>query len=425
MATRGDHHGYRFYPPRHVPWALALAAALMPLYLRAIMSVVRVEIEPADSARLRALLGQRVMLTPNHPSYEPAVLYWLSRRLGQRFCWLAAREVFEQWQQGWLVSRVGAFSVDRGIRDEQSLEAARSILAEGRNWLVLFPEGQEYYLHDTILPFLPGAARTGFEALDAMQALGVQQPLYIVPVALRYYYGGDMRPRMESLLSRLEQRLGLSTHARAAGQAYRDWLHLRLSFVADRVLDANEELYNVDPGPEDTIQQRLDRLREKIMASAAETLGTALPDPALPLRNRLRKLFNAANAVLHGKPELPGDYGRELLARRQRRAVRVKAELRRVIQFVALNDSYALEVPTVERFMDTLGRLEMEVSGRLRFYPPRVVRITVGEPIDLAAHYADWQARGEEAAEDVTEQLEQAVRTLLKSSRQLMTEIPQ
>jgi hypothetical protein len=230
---------------------------------------------------------------------------------------------------------------------------------------------------------------------------------------------------MEDLLRRLEQRLGLTSRSREAGQGYRDWLHLRLSFIADRVLDANEEFYNIDHGPEESIQTRLNRLREKIMANAAETLGAPLPDPGLPLRNRLRKLFNAANAAIHGKAELPGEYGAALLARRQRRAVKVKAELRRVIQFVALTDSYALEVPTVERMMDTLGRLEMEVTGKLRFYPPRVVRVTVGEPIDLSAYYGDWQVRGEEAAEDLTEKLEADVRALLKESSGLMTEIPQ
>lgn len=421
MSPDGQHHGYRFYPPRHVAWALWLADRLVPLYLRFVMGLRRVELDPGARATLMALRGQRVMLTPNHPSYEPAVLFKVARLLRQPTCWLAAREVFEQWQQGWLVSRVGAYSIDRAVKDEQSLAATRRVLTGGQSWLVLFPEGQEYYLHDALLPFLPGAARTGFEALDELRASGSDAPLYIVPLALRYYYAGDMRLRMDSILRDLEKKLGLPTPKPEPGAGLRSWLHGRLSSVADRVLDANEELYGLPPLEGGSIAERLARLRETIITRSAETLGTAVPDPAQPLRNRLRKLMVAANAAVHSGPGEESAYSAELNARRVRRASKIKAELRRVIGFVALTDAYALEVPTVERMMDTLGRLEVEVLGRLRFYPPRAVRVLAGTPVNLAERYSDWQARGEDAAEDLTEELEGAVRGLLAASAGLMT----
>jgi 1-acyl-sn-glycerol-3-phosphate acyltransferase len=400
---------------------MRLADLIMPAYLRRVMGVTRVELDAASRARLEALRGQRVMLTPNHPSYEPAVLYKVSRQLGLRFCWLAAREVFEQWQQGWLVGRVGAYSVDRAVRDEQSLSATRRILCEGRDWLVLFPEGQEYYLHDTLLPFLPGAARAGFEALDELRASGSDAPLYIVPVALRYFYDGDMRLRMDAILRELELKLGLPSPRPGPDEGLRSWLHGRLSAVADHVLDANESLYGLPSLEDGSISERLSRLRETIMERAADALGAPRPDLAQPLRNRLRKLMVAANAVVHSRAADEGVYAQDIHSRRVRRALRIKEDLRRVIGFVALTDAYALEVPTVERLMDTLGRLEVEVLGRLRFYPPRIVRVVVGEPIDLGARFADWQARGEDCAEALTAELEAAVRGLLAGTAELMT----
>lgn len=396
----------------------------MPLYRRFMMGIVRIEMNPGGLEQARALLGQRVVLAPNHPSYEPAILHWLAKRLGRPFYWLAAREVFEPWYQRVIASRAGAFSVERGARDEQSAQAARQILVDGKTWLVLFPEGQEYFLHETVLPFLPGAARRGLEAMQQMGG-AADKPVYILPVALRYYFVRDMLPRIRQVLAHLERRLGLPPATRAPGSSERSWLLLRLERIGMLVLSANEELYNIDPPEDASGQQRMQTLCEAILLRSAEALGEPLPDPQQPLRNRLRKLFNAANAVINDEPSLPGDYGRALLARRQRRAEKTKAELSRVLQFVAYSADYVNEAPTVERYLDMLGRLEMEVTGRLWLYSPRAVRIIVGEPIDLSHYYSDWLQRGEAVAEEVTELLEQTVREMLQASAELTTPLPE
>lgn len=412
---------------------MSLARAIVPFYLRRELGVQRVHLEGDSALRLAALRGQRVVLTPNHPSYEPPVVFHLSGLLGMNFYWLAAREVFEVPLQGWLVSRIGAYSIDRGTQDSSALNATRRLIAEGRNWLVLFPEGQEHYLHDLVLPFLPGAARLGFGAIEDLvsssggfpaagqddcdrkvAATGNLFPtVKLLPLALRYYYLKDMRAEIEALMRRLEARLGLDTPA-GMGQ----W-HLRMVALADRVLDANEDLYGIMAQPGDSLQLRLDRLRETMLARAAEGLNSALP-PAVdgegrvvPLRNRIRKLFIAANAIIHASPESGGKYARELDERRRRRAGKLRKELRRVLEFVAMTGDYSAEVQTQERFLDVLGRLELEVFGRLCFLPPRAVAIAAGEPLDLAQRYNDYLADPETASEAAMQAQEQAVRRLL------------
>jgi 1-acyl-sn-glycerol-3-phosphate acyltransferase len=432
---------YVFRPPRHVPLFMALAHRVVPHYLRRQLGIERVQLEPGSMERFKALRGQRVVLTPNHPSYEPPVLFKLSGELQQDLLWLTAREVFEIPGQGWLIERIGCYSIDRGTRDESALNTTRQLIAEGRNWLVLFPEGQEHYLHDFVLPFLPGAARLGLGAIDDMvKAVGraagpaakggrtgpsaPPPPVYLLPVALRYYYLKDMREEIEALLARLEQRLGLPP----GGGAGR-W-HARMTAIADRVLNANEHFYGIMPMPGDSFQQRLDRLRETILQRCAEGLNAPVPSAtdaaggAVPLRNRIRKLFTAANQIIHAEDAPEGAYAQELDERRRDRARKLRGELRRVLEFVAMTGDYSAAVQTQERFMDVLGRLEMEVFGKLRFIGPRAVAIAAGEPLNLASYYPQYNIDPAAAAEAAMAQQEQTVRSLLEGMAHYCTVLP-
>ncbi len=409
---------YRFHPPRHVAPCMTFARWLAPRYSRWVLGVTRVTVSPADAARLRQLRRERVVLTPNHPTQDPAVLFHFSTMLGMQFYWLAAREVFETTFQGWLVSRVGAYSVDRGTRDSDAVHMTRQLLTEGRHWLVLFPEGVNHFLHDVVMPFLPGAARIGLGALDDLAARGGElPPLYTVPLALRYHYTADMRPKMDAALRRLERKLRLD------GAGGNDW-HGRMDAIADRILDANEEFFGVMPQPDESLPQRLGRLREVVLSRVAAGLGLELPPPDKPLRNRVRRLLNETSRILQEQPRGGSDYRRELQERRRRRAEQLRKELRRVTEFVAFSDEYNDVAPTVENYFDVLGRIEREVFGRWRCWGPREVVIRVGEPLDLRERYSEYQAAPDEASEAATLELERRVRHLLRETEQLMSPMP-
>jgi 1-acyl-sn-glycerol-3-phosphate acyltransferase len=79
-----------------------------------------------------------VILAANHRSFlDPFVIGMLTRR---PVYYVAKRELFENPLQAWLLNRLGAFPVERGEGDEQSMSTARAILARG-DCLVIFPEG--------------------------------------------------------------------------------------------------------------------------------------------------------------------------------------------------------------------------------------------------------------------------------------------
>jgi 1-acyl-sn-glycerol-3-phosphate acyltransferase len=409
----------RLSEPCHHPAIMAFARWIAPRYLRRPLNIVQVNVAQEDAARLTALRGQRVVLTPNHPAFDPVVIFQLSTKLGMSFCYLTARELFDNPLQAFVISRVGAYAVRRGVRDDDALHTSRQLIRDGKHWLVLFPEGEAHYLHDIVLPFLPGAASLGLGALsDLAGPSGTLPPVYLVPVALRYYYLADMRRAMRTSLARLERELGLT-----APSADHGW-HWRLGRVADHVLDCNELAFGITPPDEHDLQARLDRLRELVLTRAAGALGIEVPLPDQPLRNRLRKIIVAARRIGHTQPVLGGAYARRLYRQRQSHTALLQRELRRVVDFVALTGTYSYDVPTVENFMDVLGRLELEVLGKPHFWGPRAVTVSVGEPLDLRTYYELYTTNPEQASAKAIAQLERMIQALLLQSAHLMTPLP-
>jgi glycerol-3-phosphate dehydrogenase (NAD(P)+) len=79
-----------------------------------------------------------LILAANHRSFlDPFCVGMLVRR---PVYFMAKRELFQRRWQAWLLSRLGAFPVDRGAGDAEAMATARAILQRG-DCVVIFPEG--------------------------------------------------------------------------------------------------------------------------------------------------------------------------------------------------------------------------------------------------------------------------------------------
>jgi 1-acyl-sn-glycerol-3-phosphate acyltransferase len=79
-----------------------------------------------------------VIFAANHRSFlDPFVIGTLTRR---PVYYVAKKELFSNRLQAWFLNRLGAFPIDRGAGDEQSMATARAILERG-DCVVIFPEG--------------------------------------------------------------------------------------------------------------------------------------------------------------------------------------------------------------------------------------------------------------------------------------------
>jgi 1-acyl-sn-glycerol-3-phosphate acyltransferase len=149
--------------------------------LRVRERVDRIVVAPHEWAFLEALRGRRALILPNHPSEtEPSLLVGLARRLGEPFCYVATHEIFHGFN-GWLLPRMGAFSIRRGWPDRPALRTATHLLAEQDRKLVLFPEGETHMCNDLILPLHKGAIQIGFWTLERLEALGEPATLPLCP----------------------------------------------------------------------------------------------------------------------------------------------------------------------------------------------------------------------------------------------------
>lgn len=408
--------GTDFRPAKlHLP-TLRLWNALLPFLLRRFCEVSEVVIPDTDIARLQALRGERLLLTPNHPTNaDPALLFALGKAANIPFHYLACRETFDNLGGLWgrIIQNLGAYSVVRGTADRESFRMTRRILASPGGKVVIFPEGEVYSQNDTLLPFQSGVTQLAFWALEDLQKAGeTTANVSLLPVAVRYTFVEDMsKPIVESLV-RLEWSLRRPDIRYRLPEPADPYTRLRQIGIA--MLETLEDEYGLKAGMDtDNLTPRMNALKAMLLDRAAALIGVRL-SPDSPLPERMRTLINAVYAVTHEEPDAPRSPYRARLHRQQAaRVAPLMQDLNRVANWIAVQDDYVRARPTPERMADTLRRLEVEAFGKPRLHGPRRALVRVGDPLPLAPCFAAYRADKRAAIARVTEELEGAVQGLL------------
>jgi 1-acyl-sn-glycerol-3-phosphate acyltransferase len=363
------------------PIVLRLTRALFPLALRR-RAIIRIEIDEASLRRLQNLAGERVVLTPNHPTKDdPSLLFELSRRANVPFHYLCCREAFDAcgglW--GWIIQRLGAYSVVRGTIDRDSFRYTRGLLACPATKLVLFPEGEVYSQNDSLLPFQTGAIQLALWGREEARKTEPQAQIFLLPCALRYRFAADVRPQLRIKLTRLERELKLSPHSDA------DNLYARMRRIALAVLCAVEREYALarTQGNEDADwTPRFEAAKEAALTRATQLLGVKPPRGTLP--ERMRALLHAAEQELHDEDaEDTRGAPASLIQQRAQRTHLAWRDLQRLANWIAVYDGYAKQDPQPERIAEVIYRLEAEVFGRATVAGKRIATLRVGEPLPL------------------------------------------
>jgi hypothetical protein len=394
-----------FYPPRqNVPF-IRLIQTLIPT-VACWNFKMDLEVEYESLNQLIELRNDRVLLLPNHPTFHDAiVLFLLSGRLGQAFYYLGAYEQLQS-KLGRFFQAVGAYSVRRGLADRPSIIHTMELLAQPSCHLVIFPEGGCSFQNDIVTPFRSGAVQLALQAMNRMVKQGKVLPdLYAVPVSIKYRYTQDMTGAIEKLFTQLEQTLEVPTQSDK---------YERLRAIAETLLTQLEHDYGITPA--DTTlswNHRIKSLKAYILQTCEHQYG--LTSAATDLdRERVYRVLNAAQTQAEPLDPMQPDrpWSVELVQR----------SMMRVLNFDAMYDGYVAENPTVERFMDTLTRLEREVFNIDQPTPKghRLVTLKIGTPINLKDSFSAFQTHKSATVDHLIQTIQRSVQDnldLLNQSR--------
>ncbi|GAC1469092.1 MAG: 1-acyl-sn-glycerol-3-phosphate acyltransferase [Isosphaeraceae bacterium] len=393
-----DQLPYHFHPPRVSPFWVSTSRLFARYLLRRFQWLREFEMSGVEHLRRVVERGDGVLITPNHPDYcDPGVIFELSRRVELPFCYMAAYQIFSGGKglMKFLLPRIGVFPVDREGADRAAFTAGVDILVKAKNPLVIFPEGEIYYLADRLTPLREGAAALAVSAAKKKADDG--KTVWIVPAAIKYRFldGFDPLPELEGLMTDLEARFTWSnTRARP--------LLERLYRYAEGLLTLKELEYFDAPRSGD-LKERIQGLRSHILDGMEDRrCGKRSEDPVpirvKNLRSLCLKLLADAQPCPVEKAKIRQDFNDLYLA----------------IQLFSYPGDYVRECPTVERLSEILTKFEQDALGVGAPAPrsPRRALLRLGEPINVG-EYLSSGGRSRDLSAAITVKLESRIQGLL------------
>jgi len=382
---------YRFVPPyRNRFWSRLLVRLLMRPYLRRFYGIKRFECIDGEKLRTSLDAGHGILIVSNHVRQcDPMACGYLTRVVRHPMYCMASRHVFENaWIDRVLSRRCGAFSVYREGTDHASLQFAVQSLVEPDRPVVIFAEGSAGRMNDRVQPMLDGSALIARSAARRRAKQNPAGKVVIHPLAFKYFFRGNLRETVAPVLRSIERRLewpnddegDLLARIRRVGsellrrqeikylgKAQREMsrgvcLHARIEPLIESMLSPLEKRYATGGGRSTYI--RVQQVRTKLLPDLiagnltdAETTGR---------RTELETLYWAQEMAC-----FPRDY---------------------------LGDN-----PTTERILETVERLEENLTDRVTVHRPFDCVMKVGDSIEVPTQRERPAERNEPDGTDAVE----------------------
>ncbi|HMO84499.1 MAG TPA: 1-acyl-sn-glycerol-3-phosphate acyltransferase [Lacipirellulaceae bacterium] len=362
---------YKFVPPIDSRfWPPLIRRFLLPAHLRNAYGVASIETRGAERLKASIDAGHGVILAPNHCRMsDPLTFGDLTRATGRNMHAMASWHLFKQnWLNTFMLRRIGAFSVYREGVDRQAINTAVDILVEGRRPLVLFAEGAISRHNDVLMPLMDGVAFIARTAAKRREKIPGAAGVVIHPVAIRYFYRGDLMAAVTPVLDEIEghfswfpqqdkpliQRLRQIAQALLSlkeieyfGTARIGDFYERVDNLIQDVLTRLEERWNVRPTSEGVVA-RVKNLRGAIVATLLD------PNASEPQRVECRRHLAACYYV-----QQMSHYPRNYVRQSQK------------------------NVP--EHILETVERFEEDFTDRIRVHGPLHAVVQVGEAIAVSS----------------------------------------
>ena len=388
----------KFWAPRPSRfWGVALEP-LRRYYLHSFYGISDVQVEgdhylrqigPADS----------LLIAPNHShDSDPHVMMQVGKQLGRQFYFMAAWQIFRMHRglDGFVMQRMGAFSVDREGCDRRAVRQAVELLTGGQA-LVVFPEGEVYRTNERLTPLLEGVPFMALTAQRDLEKAGAAARVWIVPAAIRYRYMEDIRPQLKEAMGRLEARMKIRPPSTLA-------LHERIVRYGEFLVTIKEkEITGHSREDAGALHERITWLIDFLLARGErQHLKKSPSADTVPLR---------VKALRRHLIEMWTDESVAAEARQSAREALDDVQL--ALQLYSYPGNYVSDDPSIERMAETIEKYEEDLEGVGKPKGRRKAKVLFGEPIDLKPH-ASGRPRVVTAA--ITDSLEQQIESLMKAA---------
>jgi 1-acyl-sn-glycerol-3-phosphate acyltransferase len=359
---------YQFIPAyrgKFWPWFFR-TVRLHAYYLWRSEGVWGHEIRHLERFRESLAAGHAILITPNHPrTADPLAMGWLAVEAPCHFHVMASWHLFHRsWLYSWVIRAMGGFSVNREGVDRQAINMAVDLLAEAKRPLVIFPEGATSRTADRLQAMLDGVAFIARAAAKKRAKLSPPGKVVVHPIAVKYYYRGDIRRAADDVLTDIEQRLTWQPQRNLA-------LPERILKVGSALLSLKEIEYLNQPQA-GTLGERLLRLTDRLLGPIeTEWMDRVQTGPVVPrVRNLRTKIL----------PEMVT--GRVDALERARRWQQL-ADIYLAQQLACYPPDYLLR-PTVDRVLEMIEKLEEDLTDKARLHGHLRVVLDVGEAIEVS-----------------------------------------
>ena len=378
---------YRFVPPRYSALVWRLVRWWWPGQLRKKYGVTSWEFVGLDRLRASLGAGAGVLIACNHSRpCDPMMMGMLGDTLGRPLSAMASWHLFMQSRvQGFLLQRIGGFSVWREGMDRESLKCAVRVLAEARSPLLIFPEGIVTRNNDRLLNLMDGVSFIARSAAKQRAASASPGRVVVHPVFVRYFFEGDLAATVTPVLREIEKRLTWQAQ---------DHLPLHERIVkAGHGLFALKEIEDFGEPQAGRMRERLPRLLERVFEPLEREWNTARGEP-----DTMARVKRIRTALMPGM--VRGGLSEAETARRWRQL----ADLYFAQQLHCYSPDYLDGEPSPERLLETVERYEEDLTDNVRPHPPLHAVVSIGEAIE-AAPSRDRGADHDPIADELRRQL--------------------
>jgi 1-acyl-sn-glycerol-3-phosphate acyltransferase len=366
----------------------------------------RLHLDPRDLEILKNFpKDSGLILAANHSDeMDPRICIELSRRSHRRFTYMINAEAFEEWHgiYGWLLQRLGDFSVERGGSDQAARRYAVDVVKKGHDTLVMFPEGEISYLNDLVQPFKTGVVHMGLQAITETRETNSSWTAYLLPVAIKYYYRKPIGLILDKKIRAIEKRLLIHANFFTFQEKI---IHIMAKILKRQELISRTQM----------ISEQLTRLKEQIREAQTAILSrieTKYPqlqiDPKAQLIDRVQKIIFFLREQLSRK---------KLFSHETRIQLQNNIkDLKESIQMAGWQPQYIDLTPPEERLAETVMKLEREVF-KLKTPRPlgnRNAFVRIGPPLDLSRYVEPYQKDPSTLTHQIAEELRNNIQLLIE-----------